>query len=152
MITISQLSEFQPLVGEVIGTSDWMKITSERVLDFAKATGDFQWIHLDEERCKQESPFGQPIAHGYLTLSLIPVLYAQLVEVKNIRMAINYGLNKTRFMKPVPVGAHIRLQAKVSSCEEIAGGIKVITTCTVELEGATKPACVAENIVLYYAQ
>lgn len=151
MLVINDLNEFIELTGKEIGQSDWLKITQERIHDFAKATGDYQWIHVDEARCEQASPFGKPIAHGFLTLSLIPVLFAEVLEVNNVRMAINYGLNKVRFMTPVPVNASIRLSVKVAGTEPVKGGLKVINTCTVEIEGKTKPACVAEHIVLYYA-
>ena len=150
MVTINKLKEFKALEGQEIGKSEWLTITQERVNDFAKATGDFQWIHTDPERCKTDSPFKRPIAHGFLTLSLIPVLNAEVLAVNNVRMAINYGLDKTRFMKPVPVGSSIRLSVKLSSCKEMKSGMRVVSTCTVELEGQTKPACIADSIVVYF--
>lgn len=128
MRTINNLEELTALSGEEIGKSDWLEISQERINDFAQATGDFQWIHLDAERCKAESPFKTTIAHGFLTLSLIPVLFAQIMEVKNIRMAVNYGLNKTRFISPVPVQSKIRLSLQIADVEPIKGGIRVINT------------------------
>lgn len=151
MVTINKLEEFKALEGQEIGKSEWLTMTQERIDDFAKATGDFQWIHTDPERCKTDSPFGKPIAHGFLTLSLIPVLNAQLLEVNNVRMAINYGLDKTRFMKAVPVGSSVRLSVKLANCKEMKGGMRVVSTCTVELEGQNKPACIADSIVVYFS-
>ncbi|MGB0525315.1 MAG: MaoC family dehydratase [Flammeovirgaceae bacterium] len=151
MQTINSLDALKVLKGKEIGKSDWLEITQERINDFAQATGDYQWIHVDAERCKSESPFGKPIAHGYLTLSLIPVLFEQILEVKNIRMAVNYGLNKTRFLAPVKVNSRIRLKLEMAQCEEVKRGLRVVNTCTVEIEGQEKPACIAESIVLYYA-
>ena len=150
MLVINDLKELEALSGKEIGTSDWLTITQERINDFAKATGDFQWIHMDAERCQAESPFGTTIAHGFLTVSLIPVLFGQVMEVNNTRMAVNYGLNKTRFVTPVPVNSSIRLSVKNTTVEPMKGGLKVVNTCTIEIEGKTKPACIAESIVLYF--
>jgi acyl dehydratase len=127
-----------------------MEITQERVNLFAEATGDHQWIHVDVERAKKESPFGGPIAHGYLTLSLGPVLYPQIVAFKGFKMGVNYGANKVRFMSPVPVGGKLRLGVKLLSADDIPGGIQSTLEFTFEVEGSEKPACVAEIIFRSY--
>ena len=137
-------------VGEHIGYSDWIEITQERVNQFAEATGDFQWIHVDVERANKESPFGGPIAHGYLTLSLAPALMPTVVQTTGFKMGVNYGCNKVRFMSPVPIGAKLRLGAKLLSVEEIVGGAQSIYELTFECENAAKPSCVAEVIYRSY--
>jgi acyl dehydratase len=142
--------ELKALVGEHLGYSDWMEITQERVNQFADATGDHQWIHIDAERAKKESPFGGPIAHGYLTLSLGPVLLPQVVINTGFKMGVNYGTNKIRFMSPVPVGAKLRLGVTLLGVEDIAGGIQSTYALAFECEGAAKPSCVAEVIFRSY--
>ena len=146
---ISTLDEFESLVGEHLGYSDYLTVTQEKINLFADATGDHQWIHVDPERAKQ-SPFGGPIAHGYLTLSLIPVLMGQVVKVDGVKMGVNYGTNKVRFPSPVPVGSEIRLGAAVAEVEEIAGGLQVALDVTIEVKGAPKPSCVAQVVFRYY--
>jgi acyl dehydratase len=141
--------ELKALVGEHLGYSDWMEITQERVNLFADATGDHQWIHVDVERAKA-GPFGGPIAHGYLTLSLGPVLYPQVVQVHGFSMGVNYGANKVRFPSPVPVGSKLRLGVKLLGVDDIAGGVQLTMEFTFEVEGAAKPACVAEIIFRSY--
>lgn len=148
---IENLAELKNLVGEHLGYSDYMVIDQERVQLFADATGDQQWIHTDPERAKAQSPFGGPIAHGYLTLSLGPVLLPQIFSVGGVAMGVNYGANKVRFMAPVPVGAKLRAGVKVLAVDEIAGGAQVTIETTFETEGASKPSCVAEVIFRYYA-
>ena len=148
---IENLEELKNLVGEHLGYSDYMVIDQARVQLFADATGDQQWIHTDPERAKAQSPFGGPIAHGYLTLSLGPVLLPQIFSVGGVAMGVNYGANKVRFMAPVPVGAKLRAGVKVLAVDEIAGGAQVTIETTFETEGATKPSCVAEVIFRYYA-
>jgi acyl dehydratase len=138
------------VVGEHVGHSDWVTITQEQVNQFAEATGDHQWIHVDPERAKKESPFGAPIAHGYLTLSLIPALLPQVLVASGFKMGVNYGCNKVRFMAPVPVGSKLRLGVKVVGVEEIAGGSQMTLEATLEVEGAAKPSCVAEVIYRQY--
>ena len=118
--------------GEHLGTSDWVEITQEQVGQFADATGDHQWIHVDPERAKRESPFGGPIAHGYLTLSLLPYLMPQVVEVRGFRMGVNYGTEKVRFPAPVPVGSRIRGGAALDSATPLDGGVQMVVTVTVE--------------------
>lgn len=136
-------------VGQHLGFSDYITVTQEQVQLFADATGDHQWIHLDVERAKS-GPFGQTIAHGYLTLSLAPVLLGKVWAVEGVKMGVNYGTNKVRFMAPVPVGAKLRVGASLASAEEIAGGVQVTVQATFECEGATKPSCVADLIFRYY--
>jgi acyl dehydratase len=147
---INGIDELKTLQGEHLGYSDYVQITQERVNLFAEATGDFQWIHVDVERAVKESPFGGPIAHGYLTLSLGPMLYPQVVQIHGFTMGVNYGANKVRFPSPVPVGAMLRLGVKLLSVEDIAGGCQTTMEFTFEIEGATKPSCVAEIIFRQY--
>ena len=138
------------MTGEHLGWSDWMAITQERVNQFAEATGDHQWIHVDPERAAK-GPFGGPIAHGYLTLSLGPVLLPQVFTVGGVAMGVNYGTNKVRFISPVPVGANLRAGIVVQSVEDTAGGARVTLEVTFECEGAAKPSCIAEVIFQYFA-
>ena len=126
-----------------------MEITQERVNQFADATGDHQWIHIDPERAAAESPYGATIAHGYLTLSLTNMFLPSLITVEQISMGINYGVNKIRFPAPVPVGSRIRVGAELSSVDEITGGVQAVITITVEVEGSAKPACVVESLTRY---
>ncbi len=147
---INGTAGLQELVGEHLGYSDWLEVTQERVNQFAEATGDHQWIHVDPERAKKESPFGGPIAHGYLTLSLGPVLMPQVVATTGFKMGVNYGCNKVRFMAPVPVGAKVRLGVTLLAVEEIAGGAQTTYAFSFECEGSTKPSCVAEVIFRSY--
>ena len=137
-------------VGEHIGYSPWHEVTQDQVNKFADATGDHQWIHVDPERAKS-GPFGGPIAHGYLTLSLAPYLLPLLWQVSGISMGVNYGLNKLRFVSPVPVGSKLRIGASIANVEEIAGGAQVTLDLTFEVEGSEKPACVAQAIYRYYS-
>ena len=146
---ITGTDELKILVGEHLGYSDYMDITQDRVNKFADATGDHQWIHVDVERAKA-GPFGGPIAHGYLTLSLGPVLYPTIVRIEGFSMGVNYGANKVRFPAPVPVGARLRLGVKLLAVEEITGGVQTTMEFTFECEGASKPSCVAEIIFRSY--
>ncbi len=148
--TIQGIAGLKELVGQHLGYSDYVEITQEQVNTFAEATGDHQWIHVDVERAKAESPFGGPIAHGYLTLSLGPTLAPQIMRVEGIKMGVNYGADKVRFPSPVPVGSKLRLGAQLDGVEEIAGGAQVRMTFTYECEGAAKPSCVAQIIFRYY--
>ena len=147
---INGSAELKTLVGEHICYSEWMDITQERVNLFADATGDHQWIHVDPERATKESPFGGPIAHGYLTLSLGPVLMPQVAITTGFKMGVNYGCNKVRFMSPVPVGAKLRLGVKLLQVDDIPGGIQTTYEFVFECEGAAKPSCVAEVIYRSY--
>lgn len=147
---VNGIAGLKELVGTHLGYSEWMEITQERVNTFADATGDHQWIHVDVERATAESPFGGPIAHGYLTLSLGPVLFPQIMTVKGIKMGVNYGCGKVRFPSPVPVGSNLRLGATLDSVEDLPGGwAQISMTFTFEVEGAPKPACVSEIIFRY---
>ena len=142
--------EVKASAGRDLGHSDWLEITQDRINLFADATDDHQWIHVDPERAAS-GPFGRTIAHGYLTLSLVAGLTSQLIEVHNIKMAINYGTNKVRFPSPVPVGSRIRASARILSVEDVPGGAQVTNLVTVEVEGSEKPCCVVESIVRYLA-
>ena len=148
--TTTTLAELPSLKGQELGTSDWIEITQDRVNTFADATGDHQWIHIDVERAKKESPFGGPIAHGYLTLSLLVPLLAQVLTIEDTVMGVNYGLNKVRFPSPVPVGAKVRLTATLKDVEEVAGGLQVTIAGVIEAEGGSKPVCIAEPVFRVY--
>ena len=150
MSTTTTLAELPKLAGTELGVSDWFEVTQERVNLFADATGDHQWIHVDPERAAKESPFGGPIAHGYLTLSLLIPMWAQVLKVTDATMGVNYGLNKVRFPAPVPVGSKIRLTATLKSVEEVAGGYQLTVGAVIEAEGAPKPVCIAEPIFRTY--
>lgn len=150
MKTFQSLQEFPALVGQEVAVSDWLTITQEQVNQFAQATGDHQWIHVDVERAKA-GPFGAPIAHGFLTLSLIPRFFESTIEVVESRMGVNYGLNRVRFMAPVPVGSRLRARLKLLACEPIDNqGMQMNWEVTIEREGASKPVCVAESIARRY--
>jgi acyl dehydratase len=140
-----RLADLQALVGQPLGTSEWITVDQERIQRFAEATGDFQWIHVDPERAAQ-GPFKTPIAHGFLTLSLLPVLFETAFEVGDARMGLNYGLNRVRFPSPVPSGSRVRGHFKLLSYEAIEGGAQLVTEVTVECEGVAKPVCVAESV------
>jgi len=146
------IDELRAMKGQEIGTSDWHLVTQEEINKFADATHDHQWIHVDPERAEKESPFGGPIAHGYYTLSLAPYLMDQIVAVKGIRMGINYGLNKLRYPGPVRIGKRVRLKATLADLEDIANGagVQVTVAMSFEVEGESKPACVAEALYRYY--
>ncbi len=148
--TINGLDELHTLVGEHLGYSDLLEITQDRVNQFAEATGDFQWIHVDVEKAKL-GPFGGPIAHGYLTLSLGPMLGDQVWTVSGVSMGVNYGIDTLRFPAPVPVGASLRLGVKVLDVTEIDGGAQAKMEYTFEVDGATKPSCVADVLFRLYA-
>ena len=143
--TINGIDELKALVGEELGTSDWLEITQDRVNTFADATGDHQWIHVDPEKAK-DGPFGGTIAHGYLTMSLGPVLLPQVVTVTGFSMALNYGLDKLRFPSPVPVGSKLRLSAKLLAVDDVKGGVQTTYELTFQVEGSDKPACVAQAL------
>ena len=151
MKTFQTLAELSALVGQEVALSDWVVISQERVDQFARATGDHQWIQVDVPRA-QAGPFGGTIAHGFLTLSLIPHFFASAIDVLGTRMGVNYGLNRVRFLAPVRVGSRLRARLKLLTSEPIEGnGFQMVWEVTVEQEGASKPACVAESIVRRYA-
>jgi acyl dehydratase len=143
-----EMSDLPKLVGEEVGVSDWLEIDQDRVNKFADATGDHQWIHVDVERATRE--IGGPIAHGYLTLSLIPFLSAGMLPVKGVTRGINYGSDKVRFTNMVRVGKRIRLRQKLIGVEPKAGGLQIKNECTIEIEGEARPACVAETMSVIY--
>jgi acyl dehydratase len=145
--TFTDVAQLEATVGEEIGTTDWFEITQERVNEFADATDDHQWIHVDVERAKA-GPFGGTIAHGYLTLSLIPMFNTQLMSVETTGARLNYGLNKVRFPNPVKVGARIRCTATLAALTDIPAGKQMVTNYVIEIEDEAKPACVAEMVVL----
>jgi acyl dehydratase len=137
-------------VGQQLGYSDWHEVTQEQVNRFADATGDHQWIHVDVERAKA-GPFGGPIAHGYLTLSLAPVLVGEVMRVEGFQMGVNYGCNKVRFPSPVPVGSKVRMGVQLAGVEDVPGGVQYVLGLTFEVEGKDKPACVAEVVYRAYS-
>ncbi|MBA6437962.1 MULTISPECIES: MaoC family dehydratase [Streptomyces] len=141
--------ELRSAVGEELGPSDWLEIDQKRIDLFADATGDHQWIHVDPEKAAA-GPFGTTIAHGYLTLSLLPLFTPQLLRVEGVRMGINYGVNKVRFPSPVPVGSRLRATGRIVEAAEVKDGLQMTLTVTLEREGADKPACVAESVVRFY--
>ena len=150
MKTFQTLSELAALVGQEVALSDWTTITQEQVNQFAQATGDHQWIHVDVERANA-GPFGAPIAHGFLTLSLIPKFFASALKIVESRMGVNYGLNKVRFTAPVPVGSRLRARLTLLQCEPVDNnGLQMTWAVAVEREGAAKPVCVAESITRRY--
>jgi acyl dehydratase len=148
---IEGIDALKQLVGQEVGVSDWFEVNQERINAFADATEDHQWIHIDTERAKKETPFGSTIAHGFLTLSLLPVLAAQAFKVTgNFKMGINYGLNRLRFVSPVPAGSRVRARFTLQSVEDVAGGSQITWAATVETEGGQRPALAAEWLVRYY--
>jgi acyl dehydratase len=148
--TVHGLDGVRDLDGQDLGTSSWLDVTQERVNTFAEATGDHQWIHVDVERARS-GPFGATIAHGYLTVSLIIPMFVELLDIQDVGMGVNYGLDKLRFPSPVPVGSRIRLHAKVSSVEDVPGdGVQARLDFTVEVQGSEKPACIAQAVYRYY--
>ena len=149
MRTVS-FDELPALAGQEIGASDWVQIDQDRINKFADATGDHQWIHIDVERAKKELPGGKTIAHGYLTLSLIPMLAAQIMRITGVSRGINYGSNKVRFTNMVPVGSRVRGRQKLLSVEPKGGGLQITNEMTIEIEGQDRPACIAETIGLVY--
>ncbi|MFF1449742.1 MaoC family dehydratase [Streptomyces sp. NPDC058274] len=148
--TAHGIADLLSLTGADLGHSAWLEITQERVNTFADATDDHQWIHVDVERAKQ-GPFGGPIAHGYLTLSLLIPLWSELLGVQDVGMAVNYGLNKVRFPAPVPAGSKIRAHGAVAAATEIKGGAELVVDLSVEIDGGAKPACVAQAVYRFYS-
>jgi acyl dehydratase len=148
---VPDIPSLKSLTGRQLGESEWVTISQEQIDAFAEATGDHQWIHVDVERARRESPFQRTIAHGYLTLSLGPVLLPQIVRVEGIRMGVNYGLDKLRFPAPVPAGSRVRLAAELKDVRDMpGGGVRATFELTFEVEGGSKPACVAEALFVYY--
>ncbi len=150
MLEVTSPAQLRALLGHEAAVSPWMEMSRQRVNMFADATSDHQWIHVDAERCKRESPFGVPVAHGFLTLSLLPVLFESAVTLRGFRMVLNYGLNKVRFPAPVPVGSRLRARLVLQACDEIDGGTQLVWDVSVECEGVAKPVCVAEFVMRCY--
>jgi acyl dehydratase len=147
---ITSIEDAKALVGEEVGLSDWVVIDQHRIDQFAEATADHQWIHVDTERAVREMPDGKTIAHGYLTLALIPAFTSDFVHVENLARAINFGLNKVRFYAPVPVGSRLRGRAVVLKAQQRAGALLLTSEVRLEVEGQRKPACVAETLGMYF--
>jgi len=151
MRVFESLAELKPLVGEEIAVSDWVKVTQQRINQFAEATGDHQWIHVDPQRAAA-GPFGATIAHGFLTLSMMPMFAENAIEFRNVRMSVNYGLNRVRFTSPVPVDSELRARFRLVAVDDIAdNGVQVTTEVTIERKGSDRPVCVAESIARRYA-
>jgi acyl dehydratase len=149
MKTFEHLADLEALIGETLGSSEWITIEQSRIDRFADATGDHQWIHVDPVLAAK-GPFGTPIAHGFLTLSLLPAFFETAFAVSDVRMGVNYGLNRVRFTAPVPVGSRLRAHFKLLAYERIEGGAQLIVEASIEREGASKPVCVAESLTRRY--
>lgn len=147
--TFDTLAELAACVGQEVAVTDWFTVTQQHIDQFAAATGDHQWIHVDPERAKA-GPFGATIAHGYLTLSMLAGFLGGVVQVRDVRMGVNYGLNKVRFMAPVPVGSRLRARQTLLGAQPLEGGMQLAWRTTVEREGADKPVCVAEPLAQYF--
>ncbi len=150
MVTTVKYTDLQKYVGKDVGVSEWVKIDQDRINKFADATGDHQWIHVDTAKAAKEMPGGKTIAHGYLTLSLIPMLGAQTLRIEGVSRGINYGSNKVRFTNMVPVGSRVRAKQKLLSAEPKGGGTQLTNEITIKIEGQERPACIAETISLVY--
>jgi acyl dehydratase len=148
-VTVNGVEELKKLAGSDLGTSEWIEVTQERIDTFADATGDHQWIHVDPEKAAK-GPFGAPIAHGYLTLSLFIPLFTELLDVQGVTTKVNYGLNKVRFPSPVKVGSRIRLAGRLAEVEEVPGGVQITVDGTIEIEGGAKPAAVLQSLSRFY--
>ncbi len=145
------LSEFKSMIGEDLPSGDWYTITQQMINDFANATLDKQWIHIDEERAAKESPFKKTVAHGFMSVSMISRMLEEVFIVKSVKMGLNYGLNKVRFPNPVPVNSELRMHSSIKEIEDLANnGIKVTFLCTIEIKGQEKPACVAEFLAALF--
>ena len=149
MRSFATMAELETLIGEEVAVGDWIEVTQERIQLFADATGDHQWIHLDRERAAA-GPFGTTIAHGFLTLSLLPEMAAHAFEVRDTKMGVNYGLNRVRFPAPVPSGSRLRGRFRLLRVEPLEGGAQITMEVTMEREGADKPVCVAESVARRY--
>jgi acyl dehydratase len=147
---IAHLAELKALVGKEVAVSAWMEISQERVNMFADATSDHQWIHVEAERCRRESPFGGTVAHGFLTLAMLPAIFESAIAMLDARMVLNYGLNKVRFPAPMPVGGRLRGRLTLQAVEEAGDGAQLVWDVVVECEGGTKPVCVAEFVMRRY--
>jgi acyl dehydratase len=150
-LIFDDLKEFSTYEGKILPPGEWITITQEMINDFAKATLDFQWIHVDVEKAIQHSPFKRPVAHGFMSISLLSKMLGDLLQVKSVKMGVNYGLNKVRFPNAVLVDSKLRLNGKITTIEKYhENGVKITWHCSVEIEGAKKPACVAEFISIMF--
>jgi acyl dehydratase len=150
-LTLKNFEAFRELEGKKLPEGDWMAVTQEMINNFAKATGDFQWIHIDVEKATKHSPFKKPVAHGFMSVSLISKMLEEVIQVKSAQMGVNYGLNKVRFPSPVLVDSRLRLVGSISNIEDFGDtGLKITWNCTVEIEGSKKPACAAEFLSLMF--
>jgi len=149
-LTFKNLSEFKKMIGRELPESDWISVSQEMINDFANATLDRQWVHVDVERAKKESPFKSTIAHGFMSVALLSKFLGDLITIESIKLGLNYGLNKVRFMNPVLVNSKLRLKSTVTGIEDHKHGVKVTFSCTVVIEGVEKPACVAEFLALFF--
>lgn len=150
MIIINNFEEYKSYEGKVIGVSSWHQIDQQQITKFAESTLDFQWIHVDQQKAKQEGPFGTTIAHGYLTLSLIPYLWKQIADVRNVKMEINYGIENFKFGQAVPVDSEVQLQATAKSISNLRGTVKAVIQAKLAIKGQDKPAYVGDVIFLYH--
>jgi acyl dehydratase len=148
-ITIEGLEGLKALLGQRLGASEWKQLAYEDIVRFAEATGDFQWIHVDRERCQRESPYGVPIAHGYFSVSRIAGLFFEIVDVRGFSLVLNYGLNKVRFPAPLKMGARYRLALELAELKELPKGAEALLRASIEIEGESKPACAAEVLYRY---
>ena len=151
MTDISDLDELRTRIGQEVGVSAWVTIDQDRIIAFADATDDHQWIHVDPARARAETPFGTTIAHGFLTLSLVSTLLRSVVAIGGLRMAINYGLNRVRFVSPVPSGTRVRARVTLAAVDDVGDAVQATWNLTIEREGGDRPAVVAEWLVRYYA-
>ena len=151
MATTIALDALPARIGFEVAVSDWFEVGQARIATFADATDDHQWIHLDPERCRRESPFGQPVAHGFLTLSLLPAMLTSALAIEGMRMGVNYGLNKVRFPSPLPAGRRVRGRWLLRGADAVAGGWQFTWDVTIDAEGGAKPVCVAEFLIRCYA-
>lgn len=146
----TNLTEFKSMKGKGLPHSDWLTITQEMINDFANATLDKQWVHVDVERAKKESPFKSTIAHGFMSLAMLSKMLEDLFQIDSVKMGLNYGLNKVRFPHPVPVNSKLQMQASIKDIEDQHGGVKITFSCVVVIEGIDKPACVAEFLAMMF--
>ena len=149
-VYFKNLNEFKAMKGKELPTSDWFIITQEMINDFANATQDKQWVHVDVELAKKESPFKTTIAHGFMSLAMISKMLEDLIQIDSVKMGFNYGLNKVRFPNPVPVNSKLRMISSIKNIEDQLGGIKITFSCTIEIKGIEKPACVAEFLAIMF--
>ena len=149
-LVFKNIDEFKSMIGKDLPVSDWISVSQEMINDFANATLDKQWVHVDIERAKKESPFKTTIAHGFMSVALLSKFLGDMLQIESVKMGLNYGLNYVRFMNPVPVNSNLRLKSSIKNIETHKQGVKVAFSCSVEIEGEEKPACVAEFLALFF--